>query len=129
MPAISSCRSPSNSSGSLHERVTKTYHSLVPTPDLRQNLSGGVGVSGATEEVSNLIVNGEKALRLPGGFEPLHDPLAPSGRLMAVLGPIVQAFMLPMLHTRHNCLFRGGVAGQLVGDHHPRSDALPLEPL
>jgi hypothetical protein len=38
MPAISGCRSPSNSSGSLHERVTKTYHSLVPTPDLRRNL-------------------------------------------------------------------------------------------
>jgi hypothetical protein len=37
MPAISSCRSSSNSSGSLHERVTKTCHSLVPTPDLRQN--------------------------------------------------------------------------------------------
>jgi hypothetical protein len=39
MPAISNCRSPSNSSGSLHERVTKTYHSLVPTPDLRRNRS------------------------------------------------------------------------------------------
>src|SRR5918995_182002 len=40
MPAVSSCRSPSNSSGSLHERVTKTCHSLVPTPDLRQNPQG-----------------------------------------------------------------------------------------
>jgi hypothetical protein len=29
-------------------------------------MSGGVGVSGATEEVSNLIVNREKALGLPG---------------------------------------------------------------
>jgi hypothetical protein len=29
-------------------------------------MSGGVGVRGATEEVSNLIVNREKALGLPG---------------------------------------------------------------
>jgi len=29
-------------------------------------MSGGVGVSGTTEEVSHLIVNGEEALRLPG---------------------------------------------------------------
>jgi hypothetical protein len=29
-------------------------------------MSGGVGVSGTTEEVSNLIVNREKALGLPG---------------------------------------------------------------
>jgi hypothetical protein len=29
-------------------------------------MSGGVGVSGATEEVSNLIVNGEKSLGLTG---------------------------------------------------------------
>jgi hypothetical protein len=43
MPAINSYRSPSNSSGSLHERVTKTCHSLVPTPDLRQNQSFVLG--------------------------------------------------------------------------------------
>jgi hypothetical protein len=29
-------------------------------------MSGGVGVSGTTEEVSNLIVNREKELGLPG---------------------------------------------------------------
>jgi hypothetical protein len=29
-------------------------------------MSDGVGVSGTTEEVSNLIVNGEKSLGLPG---------------------------------------------------------------
>jgi hypothetical protein len=37
MPVIQTSRLPSSSSGSLHECVTKTCHSLVPTPDLRQN--------------------------------------------------------------------------------------------
>lgn len=35
-----------------------------PGPGLA--MSDGVGVSGTTEEVSNLIVNGEKSLGLPG---------------------------------------------------------------
>jgi hypothetical protein len=40
MRVIQTSRLPSSSSGSLHERVTKTCHSLVPTPDLRQNPHG-----------------------------------------------------------------------------------------
>jgi hypothetical protein len=46
-------------------------------------ISGG-GISGMTEKVCNLIVNGEEALRLSGRFEALHDALSPSGGLGAV---------------------------------------------
>jgi hypothetical protein len=63
-------------------------------------VSGGVGVSGTTEEVSNQIVNGEKSLGLTCGFEALHDPLTASGRLMAIFRPIVQASVLSMLHAK-----------------------------
>ena len=52
-----------------------------------------------------------------------------SGRLMAVLGTIVQTFMLPMLHARHHSSFRSGIAGQFVGDHHARCLAMLLEQL
>jgi quinol monooxygenase YgiN len=45
------------------------------------------------EEVCNLIVSGEEAL---------HDALSPSGRLMAVLGSVIQSPMLAMLDTRHD---------------------------
>jgi hypothetical protein len=48
---------------------------------------------------------------------------------MTVFGSIVQAFMLPMLHARHDNPLCGGVARQLIGDHHTRSDALLLEQL
>lgn len=57
----------------------------------------GLGVGRAAEEVCYLIMNREEALGLTGRFEALHDALASSGRLMAVLGAIVQALMLPML--------------------------------
>ena len=48
------------------------------------------------EEVRDLIMNRQKPLCLAGSFELLHDPFAPPCRLMRVLRPIVQAFMLAM---------------------------------
>src|SRR4051812_4175478 len=92
-------------------------------------MSSGIGVSGTTEEVSNLIVNREKALGLPGGLEPLHDALAPLSRLMRILGAIVHALMLPMLNARHDHSLRGGRAGQFIGEHHTRCLAMLLEQL
>jgi hypothetical protein len=62
----------------------------------------GVGVSRTAEEVLDLIMNREEALGLTGRPEALHNALASSGGLMAVLGSIVQAPMLPMLDTRHD---------------------------
>jgi hypothetical protein len=35
----------------------------------------------------------------------LHDPLSPSGRLVGILGLIVQAFMGEVLDTGHDFLF------------------------
>src|ERR671921_187922 len=89
----------------------------------------GCGVSGTAEEVCNLIVSGEEALRLPGRFEALHDALTPSGGLMAVLGSVVQPSMLAMLHTRHNRSLGRSIAGQLIGNQHARCHALLLEQL
>ena len=89
----------------------------------------GVGVGRTAEEIGNLVMNREKTLSLPSGLEALHDPLASSGRLMTILRAIVQALMLPMLHAGHHNPLCGGIAGQLVRDHHARSDALLLEQL
>jgi hypothetical protein len=65
-------------------------------------------------------------LGLSGRFEALRDALASSGRLVTVFGSIVQAFVLAMLHTRPPSFLRGGIAGQLVRDHHAWSDTLLL---
>ena len=88
-----------------------------------------IGVGGTAEQVCNLVVNREKALCLPGGLEALHDALASSDGLMAVLSAIVQAPMLAMFDTRHDLSLGRAIAGQLVSDHHPRSDTLLLEQL
>lgn len=73
-------------------------------------ISGG-GVGGTAEEICKLIMNGEETLGMSDRFKPLHDPLSPSGRLVAVLGAIVQALMLPMFHAWHDNSLCGGVTG------------------
>ena len=68
------------------------------------------------EEVVDLIMGGEEALRLAGRLEPLHLPFSPSGRLMRILGPIVEALVPAVLDTRHHLALGSAVARQLVGD-------------
>jgi hypothetical protein len=92
-------------------------------------MSGGIGVGRTAEEVCHLVMNREKALGLAGGLEALHDALASSGRLMAVLRTIVQASVLSMLDTRHDLSLGCTVAGQLVRDHHARCSVLLLKKL
>jgi len=44
----------------------------------------------------------KKSLSLSRGFEALHDPLASSGRLVRILCPIVETFVLAMLDAGHD---------------------------
>jgi hypothetical protein len=65
---------------------------LGPDPEglgLRLAMISGAGVCGTAEEICNLIVDKEEALRLPGELEASHDPLASSRRLMRVLHTVV----------------------------------------
>ena len=55
---------------------------------------------------------------MPGRGEALHRPLALPGRLMRVLGPVVQIPRPPVGHRRHQLAVRHLVAGELVGDDH-----------
>jgi hypothetical protein len=48
---------------------------------------------------------------------------------MAVLGSVIQPSVLSVLDARHDLSLGRAIAGQLVGDHHPRSDALLLQQL
>src|SRR5271163_4909133 len=69
-----------------------------------------VAVSAAGENVGDLVVSGEEALNLPRRLEPLHDPLSSSRRLMGVLGPVIEALVLPMLNPGHDLPLGSGVA-------------------
>src|SRR3984893_16027658 len=88
---------------------------------------GGVVCSAAGENVGDLVMGGKEALNLPRRLEPLHDPLSPSGRLMGVFGPVIEALVLPMLDPGHDLPLGRGVAPQLVGDEHTRGSTLLLE--
>src|SRR3954464_5661209 len=85
---------------------------------------GGVLVGAAGEDVGDLIVGGEKPLHLPRRLEALHDPFSSSGRLVRILRPVVEAFVLAVLDAGHDLPLGGTVAAQLVGDQHTRR--LPL---
>jgi hypothetical protein len=55
--------------------------------------------------------------------------LASSGGLMTVLRPVVQAAVLPVLHSGHHYSLGSCVTRQFVRDHHARHDALLREQL
>ena len=65
-------------------------------------------------------IGGEKALGVPGRFEPLHAPLALSGGLMGVLRAVIEVFVLAVFHAREDLSLRGAIAFEFVGDDDPR---------
>ena len=81
------------------------------------------------EEVVDFVMGGKEALCLAGRLEPLHLPLSSSSRLVGVLRPVVQSFVLPVLDGGHHLSLRSAVTGELVGDHDARRAALPLQQL
>jgi hypothetical protein len=47
-------------------------------------------IAAEVEEIVDPVMGGEEALGLARRLEPLHLPLASSGRLMGVFGPVVE---------------------------------------
>jgi len=54
-------------------------------------------IAAVVEEVVDPIVGGEEVLHVLGRLEPPHLPLSLSRRLIGVLRPVVQIFVLPVL--------------------------------
>src|SRR3712207_4194600 len=77
-------------------------------------LVGGDVVAAEVEEIVDLVVGGEEALRLPRRLEPLHLPFSSSRRLVRVFGSVVQALVLPVLDTGHRLPLGRPVTGKLV---------------
>ena len=84
---------------------------------------------GGGRKIGDLIMSRQKPLRLPRRLEPLHDPLSSSGRLVGILRPVVEAFVLPMLDAGHDLTLGRSVAAKLVGDQHARRLPLLLQEL
>ncbi len=66
---------------------------------------------------------------MPGGFEALHDSFALTRRLMGVFRAIIQVAALAMFDTREQLALRRSVAGEFVGDDHPRDILAALQQL
>jgi hypothetical protein len=63
---------------------------------------GGDSISTKVKETGDLVMSGEEALGLAGRFEPLHLPLPSSRRLVRVLGPVIETFVLAVFDTGHD---------------------------
>ena len=104
---------------------------LVPDGEAVGHLVAVVGrrqqVPTGPEVRRDAAERGQEPLRVPGRGEAFHRPLALPGRLMRVLGPVVQILRPPVLHRRHHLAVRHLVAGELVGDEHPRHVPQALE--
>src|SRR4051812_3362844 len=97
-------------------------------------LGGGKVIAAEVEEVVDPVVGREKTLCLPGRLEPLHLPFSSACRLVRILGPVVQSFMLPVLDTGHDLPLCRAITGELIHDHDTRwphllFQQLPKEPL
>ena len=71
----------------------------------------------------------QEPLGLPRRGEAFHHPFPDRGRLMGVLGPIVEVLRAAMAHRRQNLAGSDLIAGQPVGDNHPRHASQTLEQL
>ena len=62
----------------------------------------------------------EELLGVPRGFKPLHASLPLAGRLMRVLGAVIEIPMLAMFHPWQNLALSGSLALELIGDDDAR---------
>src|SRR4029077_6453879 len=104
--------------------VVLTGGDLVPDGEAVGHLvapsSGRQQMPRRTERGSDASEHGPEQGRMPGRGAPFHRPLALPGRMMRVLGPVVQTLRLPVFHRGHHHAVSGPVAGELVGNEHPR---------
>ena len=70
-------------------------------------------------KVGEMPLNADGTVGVPDRLEAFHRPLALPGRLVGVLGAVVQVLRPAMLHRQHELAVRHLVAGELVGDEHP----------
>jgi hypothetical protein len=104
-------------------------HLLNVIPELKSSVSfgsifsGGLQMTLGSEVGRHDALHLEKALCMLGRLEALHTALALSGRLMRILGTVIEIPMLTVSNTRHHHSFGGTVTSQLVRNHDARPTA------
>ena len=88
---------------------------------------GAHHVTSETKEILDESVYRQEALRVRGGFEPAHLPLALPRWLMRDLRAIVLVLPRAVRERRHDRPVRGPVAAQLIRDQSSRRTALSFQ--
>jgi hypothetical protein len=74
-------------------------------------------------------IRGEKPLRVPRGFKPLHALFALAGGLVGMLRTVVEVPMLAVLDPRQYLPLGRAIALELIRDDHPRDILTAFEEL
>jgi hypothetical protein len=83
------------------------------------NAADWEAVTSRADVLGDGTIGGEKTLGVSGRREPLQAPVPLAGRLVRLLGAIVQIAMLAVLHPRQHLLLCSTIARKLVRDDHP----------
>lgn len=67
-----------------------------------------------SEVLGNGSIRRQKALGMPGGFEPLHAPFALPRRPMRALTPIIEVATLAMFHAGQDLTLGRAVALEFI---------------
>ena len=81
-------------------------------------------MAGEVIKVGDGVMNRDEALKMAGGFEPLHDPLSSPGWLMLILGAIVEPLVLTMLEFHADVLAYRAIGSEPVRDQNTRNTSL-----
>ena len=81
-------------------------------------------MAGEVIKVGDGVMNRDEALKMAGGFEPLHDPLSSPGWLMLILGAIVEPLVLTMLEFHAHVLACRAIGSEPVRDQNTRNTSL-----
>jgi hypothetical protein len=92
-------------------------------------LVGGDVIAAEIEEVVDRLVRARKRCACLADLSCFPLALSPPGGLVRVFGPVVQSLVPAVRDRWQEILICGGIAGELVGDHHPRRSPLPLQQL
>ena len=78
-----------------------------------KQLGGSTLGAAAGENIGDLIMGRQKPWHLLRRLEPLDDPFSSAGRLVGILRPVVEAFVLPVLDAGHDLTPGRSVAAEL----------------
>jgi hypothetical protein len=112
-----------------HGRVCARLPGVASLRHLLAVLGGSAEVTPRSEVRGEGAIRGEQTLGVSRAFASPHAGLALAGRVVSMLGAVVQIPVLSMFHTGPDRAQGRTIAWQLIRDDHPRPIGQPREQL